>query len=322
MEANVAPISLWIVFIAIVSVTLAIDLFSDHFHRFFKRKKQDDAKTSYPFVTDSMWTIIWISLGVSFAVLIYFVMGSEKSIEYVTGYALEKSLSVDNMLVFVLIFTSLGISHIHQHRVLMWGIIGAIAMRIGFILAGVSLLDTFHWMVYVLGGILLFTSIRMITKKDKEKLDIEKSLVVKILKKFTLVDGSSNDHRFFKRVDGKFVVTPLLVALLSVEMTDLVFALDSIPAVLSITQDFFIIVSSNIFAILGLRSLYFVIGSGIEKLYYLKYGLTVILAFIGIKMLISEFIHIEVIHSLIVVFALLAITFAASIIRAKRQIKN
>lgn len=318
METSIAPMSLWIIFIAIVSVTLAIDLFSDHFHRFFKRKKQDE-KSSYPFVTDWMWTIIWISLGVLFAVVIYFAMGSDKAVEYVTGYALEKSLSVDNMLVFVLIFTSLGISHVHQHRVLMWGIIGAIAMRIGFILAGVSLLESFHWMVYVLGGILLFTSVRMITKKDKEKLDIEKSLVVRILKKFTSFDSNSNDHRFFKRIDGRFVVTPLLVALLSVEMTDLVFALDSIPAVLSITRDSFIVISSNIFAILGLRSLYFVVGSGIEKLYYLKYGLTVILAFIGAKMLLSEFIHIDVIHSLIVVASLLGVTFAASIIRAKKQ---
>ncbi|RDJ31223.1 MAG: hypothetical protein DWQ18_03390 [Crenarchaeota archaeon] len=319
MEASTAPTSLWIIFIAIVSVTLSIDLFSDHFHRFFKRKKLQDGKTSQPFLTDSIWTIIWIGLGGIFAVLIYFVMGSQKAIEYATGYALEKSLSVDNMLVFVLIFTSLGISHIHQHRVLMWGIIGAIVMRIGFILAGVSLLESFHWMVYVLGAVLIFTSIRMITKKEKEKLEIEKSIVVRILNKFTSVDSTSNDHRFIKRVNGKFVVTPLLVALLSVEMTDLVFALDSIPAVLSITRDSFIIISSNIFAILGLRSLYFVVGSGIEKLYYLKYGLTIILGFIGVKMLLSEFIHIEVIHSLVVVFSLLGVTFTASIIRARKQ---
>ena len=322
MEVSSAPVSLWIIFIIIISITLSIDLFSDHFHRFFKTKKKDRVKSSYPFVTDSMWTIIWISLGVIFAVVIYFSMGSEKALEYVTAYALEKSLSVDNMLVFVLIFTSLGIAHIYQHRVLMWGIIGAIVMRTAFILAGVSLLESFHWMTYVLGGILLFTSFRMITKKEKEKLEIEKSIVVRILNKFASVDSNSNDQRFFKRIDGKFVVTPLLVALLSVEMTDLVFALDSIPAVLSITRDSFIVISSNIFAILGLRSLYFVVGSGIEKLFYLKYGLTAILAFIGAKMLISDFMHIDVIHSLIVVFSLLGVTILASIIRAKRQIKN
>jgi len=318
MEESVASLELWLAFFIIISITLSIDLFSDHFHKIFKTKKQSSKKSAYPFGTDALWTIIWISLGCIFGVIIYLSLGYQKAVEYATAYALEKSLSVDNMLVFVLIFTSLGISHVYQHRVLMWGIIGAIAMRIGFILAGVSLLETFHWMIYVLGAVLLFTSFRIITKKDKEKLDIEKGLVVKILKKFTPIDTSSTDHRFYKVVGGKMVVTPLLVALLSVEMTDLIFALDSIPAVLSITTDSFIVISSNVFAILGLRSLYFLVGSGIEKLQYLKYGLTVLLAFIGVKMLISELIHIEVIHSLIVIFTILAITFVASLLKAKK----
>jgi tellurite resistance protein TerC len=313
--------SLWLILIIIVSVTLSIDLFSDHFHRIFKGKKQASKKTSYPFGTDSLWTIIWISLGILFAFLINYALGSKKALEYITGYALEKSLSVDNMLVFVLIFTSLGISHLNQHRVLMWGIMGAIVMRIGLILAGVSLLETFHWMIYVLGVILLFTSFRMITKKEKEKLDLEKSLVVKILHKITHVDTNSQDRSFIKRINGRTYATPMLVALFSVEITDLVFALDSIPAVLSITTDSFIVISSNVFALIGLRSLYFVIGSGIEKLHYLKYGLTVLLAFIGVKMLISEFIEIDVIDSLIVVFSILGITFVASIIKAQKKSK-
>lgn len=317
MESTTAPIELWIIFVAIVTVTLSIDLFSNHFHKLFKRKTSDTK--SYPFGTDLLWTIVWISLGGLFAIIIYFSMGYDKSLEYVTGYALEKSLSVDNMLVFVLIFTSLGISHVHQHRVLMWGIISAIAMRVVFILAGVSLLETFHWMIYVLGGVLLFTSFRMITKKETHKLDIEKSMSVKILRKFIPIDVSATDGKFIKRVDGKFVATSLLLALVSVEMTDLVFALDSIPAILSITTDSFIVISSNIFAMIGLRSLYFVIGSGIEKLYYLKYGLTVILAFIGVKMIISNFIHIEVTHSLIVVFSILGVTFLASFLKNKKK---
>jgi len=319
MEAGGAPLELWLTLFAIISVVLSIDLFSDHFHKLFKSKNPSAQKRSYPFGTDVLWTIIWLSLGGLFAIIIYLTLGSQKAIEYATGYALEKSLSVDNMLVFVLIFTSLGISHVYQHRVLMWGIIGAIAMRIIFILAGISLLETFSWMIYVLGGVLLFTSFRIISKKDNKKLDIEKSLVVRILKKFTSIDTTSNDHKFIKTISGKMVVTPLLVALLSVEMTDLVFALDSIPAILSITQDSFIVISSNIFAILGLRSLYFLIGSGIEKLHYLKYGLAVLLAFIGIKMIISEFVHIEIIHSLIVVFTILAITFVASILKARKS---
>jgi len=319
MEASGTPLELWLTLFAIISVMLSIDLFSDHFHKLFKSKKPSAQKRSYPFGTDMLWTIIWLSLGSLFALIIYFSLGSQKAMEYATGYALEYSLSVDNMLVFVLIFTSLGISHVYQHRVLMWGIIGAIAMRIVFILAGISLLETFSWMIYVLGGVLLFTSFRIISKKENKKLDIEKSLVVKILRKFTSIDTTSNDHKFIKVINGKMVVTPLLVALLSVEMTDFVFALDSIPAILSITQDSFIVISSNMFAIVGLRSLYFLIGSGIEKLHYLKYGLTVLLAFIGVKMIISDFIHIDVVPSLIAVFTILAITFAASILKARKS---
>src|SRR3990172_4566158 len=267
MEVGGTPLELWLALFAIISVMLSIDLFSDHFHKLFKSKKPSAQKRSYPFGTDALWTIIWLSLGSLFALIIYFSLGSQKAMEYATGYALEYSLSVDNMLVFVLIFTSF----------------------------------------------------RIISKKDNKKLDIEKSLVVKILRKFTSIDTTSNDHKFIKVINGKMVVTPLLVALLSVEITDLVFALDSIPAILSITQDSFIVISSNIFAILGLRSLYFLIGSGIEKLHYLKYGLTVLLAFIGVKMIISEFVHIEVIHSLIVVFTILAITFVASILKARKS---
>ena len=310
---------LWISFIAIVVTGISIDLFSDHFHRFFKRGKSP--KDS--FKLEIIWTGIWISVGIGFAIPIFFAMGEGKTVEYVTAYALEKSLSVDNLMVFVLIFTSLGISHVLQHRVLMWGIIGAIFMRIGFILAGVSLLESFHWMIYVLGAILLFTSIRMIMKKEKEKIEIERSFSVKFLKKFIPIDISENSSKFFVIKNGKRYATILLVALFSVEMTDLVFALDSIPAVLAITDDLFIVVTSNIFAVLGLRSLYFVIGRGIEKLVYLKYGLTLLLSFIGVKMLISEFYHIDVIHSLIVILSVLGLTIGFSLAKSrKHQIKK
>jgi tellurite resistance protein TerC len=306
---------LWVIFIAIVSVGLVIDLFSDHFHRIFKFKKQTNGKTSYPFGTDVLWTIVWLSIGGLFTLLINFVLGTPKALEYITGYALEKSLSVDNMLVFVLIFTSLGIPHVKQHRVLIW----AIFMRIGFIIAGVSLLETFHWMIYVLGGVLLFTSYRMIAKKEKESLDLEKHIVVRILRKFIPIDHKSEDHSFFKKTNGVIYATPMLVALIAVETTDVVFAMDSIPAILSITTDPFIVITSNIFAILGLRSLYFLIGNGIEKLHYLKYGLTILLAFIGVKMIISDIIHIDVVYSLIVIFTILAITFLASIFRKSKK---
>jgi len=303
--------SLWISFAIIVITGIFVDLFSDHFHKFFKKS----SKPKDSFKVEIIWTVIWISLGIGFAIPIYFMLGEIKTIEYFTAYALEKSLSVDNLMVFVLIFTSLGISHILQHRVLMWGIIGAIFMRIGFIVAGVSLLDTFHWMIYVLGAVLLFTSLRMITKKEKEILEIEKTFSVKFLKKFIPIDLSEHHSNFITKKQGKRFATLLLVALFSVEITDLVFALDSIPAVLAITDDLFIIVTSNIFAVLGLRSLYFVIGRGIEKLVYLKYGLTIMLGFIGIKMLLSDVYEIEVLHSLIVILVVLGLTMGFSLFR-------
>jgi len=310
MELNL----LWISFAVIVTTGISIDLFSDHFHRFLKKTP----KTKDSFRVEIIWTSIWLSLGIGFAIPIYFVLGDSKTIEYITAYALEKSLSVDNLMVFILIFTSLGISHILQHRVLMWGIIGAILMRIGFIVAGISLLESFQWMIYVLGAILLFTSIRMITKKEQKKMDIEKSFSVKLLRKFISVDTSENNSSFFIKKNGKRFATLLFVALFSVEMTDLVFALDSIPAVLAITSDLFIVITSNIFAVLGLRSLYFVIGRGIEKLVYLKYGLTILLGFIGIKMIISEFYHIDIIHSLIVILSVLGLTIFFSLMRKSK----
>ena len=306
---------LWISFVCIVVSGIAIDLFSDHFHRFFKRaKKERDS-----FRVEIVWTSIWISLGIGFLIPIYFVLGETKAIEYITAYSLEKSLSVDNLMVFVLIFTSLGIPHVLQHRVLMWGIIGAILMRIGFIIAGISLLESFHWMIYLLGAVLIFTSIRMITKKEKERLNIEKSFSVRFLKKIIPIDISENHTKFFVIKQGKRYATLLLVALFSVEMTDLAFALDSIPAVLAITNDSLIVITSNIFAILGLRSLYFVIGRGIENLVYLKYGLTILLGFIGIKMIISDIYKIDILYSLIIILTVLGLTIGLSLLKKKKR---
>ena len=306
---------LWIGFASVVAAGIAIDLFSDHFHRILRRKRKE--KDS--FKAEIAWTAIWISLGVGFSIPIYFVLGETKTVEYITAYSLEKSLSVDNLMIFVLIFTSLGIPHVLQHRVLMWGIIGAIFMRIGFIIAGISLLESFHWMIYLLGAILIFTSIRMITKKEKDRLDIEKSYSVRILKKFIPIDISENHTKFFVIKQGKKYATLLLVALFSVEMTDLAFALDSIPAVLAITSDTLIVISSNVFAILGLRSLYFVIGRGIENLVYLKYGLTALLGFIGVKMIISDIYKIDIFYSLIVILVVLGCTIGLSLLKKKHN---
>ena len=279
-----------------------------------------------------VWTIIWISLAMIFAAIIYLALGYEKTLLFVTGYAIEKSLSVDNMFVFLLIFSSLAIPHIYQHKVLMAGILSAIIMRVGLILAGVSLLESFHWMIYIFGGLLLFTAIRMLIQKknehgEKKEMTIEKNIAVRIMKKFVPITFELDDDKFLLRKNNNnghklLYATPMLVALVIVEMTDLVFALDSIPAILAITTDSFIVITSNIFAILGLRSLYFLLAGMMEKFYYLKPGLAMILFFVGSKMLVSEYFEIPLIISLMVIFGILASALVLSFIRTRQQQAN
>jgi tellurite resistance protein TerC len=268
------------------------------------------------------WTITWISLAGVFAGVIYFALGNEKMIEFVTGYTLEKSLSVDNMFVFLLVFTTLGIPHKYQHRVLSMGILSAIAMRIGIILVGATLLDKFHWMIYIFGGMLLYTAIRMILQKEEKKIELEKNIAVRILKKFMPVNLSLVGSKFIVPINGVLHATPLLVALAIVELTDLVFAMDSIPAVLAITRDPFIVITSNVFAILGLRALYFLIGGMMERFHYLKPGLIVLLLFIGTKMMISEVYPIPTATSLIIVFIILAVVIVASLLKKPKTVKQ
>jgi len=272
------------------------------------------------------WTIIWISLAAVFAAIIYLTLGYEETLLFVTGYAIEKSLSVDNMFIFLIIFSSLAIPHVYQHKVLMAGILSAIIMRIALILAGISLLESFHWMIYIFGGLLLFTAIRMLMQKkeeqDKKKMAIEKNIAVRVMKKFVPISFELNNDKFFLRKNNSHKVlyaTPMLVALVIVEMTDLVFALDSIPAILAITTDSFIVITSNIFAILGLRSLYLLLAGMMEKFYYLKPGLAMILFFIGCKMIVSEFFEIPIAVSLTVIFGILAAALLLSFIRIRQQ---
>ncbi|HYZ49645.1 MAG TPA: TerC/Alx family metal homeostasis membrane protein [Nitrososphaeraceae archaeon] len=279
-----------------------------------------------------VWTIIWKSLAMIFAAIIYFALGYEKTLLFVTGYAIEKSLSVDNMFVFLLIFSSLAIPHIYQHKVLMAGILSAIIMRVGLILAGVSLLESFHWMIYIFGGLLLFTAIRMLIQKknehgEKTEMTIEKNIAVRIMKKFVPITFELDNDKFLLRKSNNnghklLYATPMLVALVIVEMTDLVFALDSIPAILAITTDSFIVITSNIFAILGLRSLYFLLAGMMEKFYYLKPGLAMILFFVGSKMLVSEYFEIPLVISLMVIFGILASALVLSFIRTRQQQAN
>jgi tellurite resistance protein TerC len=266
-----------------------------------------------------IWTIVWIGLAAVFAVIILVQMGYDKMLEFVTGYAVEKSLSVDNMFIFLLIFSSLGIPHAFQHRVLSVGILSAIAMRIPLLVVGASLLETFHWMAYLFGGMLILTAARMIVQKEK-KIEVEKNIAVRMLRRILPVSTKElHGGKFLARIDGTLYATALLVALVIIEVTDLVFAIDSVPAVLAITTDQFIVITSNIFAILGLRSLYFLLAGVMEKFRYLKPALVVLLLFIGVKMVSSEVLHIPVAISLVVIGAILGGALVLSFVRAKKE---
>ena len=308
----------------LIGVALAIDLGAiGRIRRLFSKGKDEtetlpDAQKPQPINHALAWTIVWISLGMIFAGVIYFSMGYDKMLEYITGYTLEKTLSVDNMFVFLLIFTSLGIPHKYQHKVLSVGIISAIAMRIPLIIVGVSLLETFHWMIYIFGGLLIFTAIRMLVQKKEKKIEIEKNIAVRILKKIMPVNVELKTNKFLLRQNGILFATPLLVALVIVEMTDLIFAIDSIPAVLAITSDPFIVITSNVFAIFGLRSLYFLLAGSMEKFYYLKPALTTLLFYIGFKMLLSEFYKIPIEISLGIIASILGIAVGLSYMRTRR----
>jgi len=323
MESGVITLDLWVLFFLILSVTIAIDL--GLFHK-IKRKLSKKLQPEIEHVMSSKealgWTLTWISLAGVFAVVIYFTLGNDKMIEFVTGYSLEKSLSVDNMFVFLLVFTTLGIPHKYQHRVLSFGILSAIAMRIVLILIGASLLENFHWMIYIFGGLLWYTSIRMIIQKEEKKIELEKNLAVRFLRKFLPVNLSLVGNKFIVPINGVIHATPLLVGLAIIELTDLVFAMDSIPAVLAITRDPFIVITSNVFAILGLRALYFLIGGMMEKFHYLKPGLIVLLLFIGTKMIISELYPIPTVTSLIIVFVILATVIVGSLLKKSKPEKH
>ncbi|MBI5146526.1 MAG: TerC family protein [Thaumarchaeota archaeon] len=309
---------LWVIFSLFVGVSLAVDL--GVFSKLRRKKQESTHKDQAPPIKIALvWTIVWISLAGIFAGIIYYDMGPEKLTEFVTGYALEKSLSVDNMFVFLLIFSSLSIPHKFQHKVLSMGILGAIAMRVPLILVGVTLLEKFHWMIYIFGGFLIVTAIRMLLQRKEKKIEIEKNIAIRVLKKFMPVDFELKDTRFFVRKNSILYATTLIVALVIIEFTDLLFALDSIPAVLAITTDPFIVITSNIFAILGLRSLYFLLAGVMEKFYYLKPGLIAILMFIGIKMMVSEIIEIPTTMSLGVVLGILGFVLALSFVRARKH---
>jgi tellurite resistance protein TerC len=245
-------------------------------------------------------------------------MGKEKAIEFLTAYVIEKSLSIDNLFVFIMLFTYFNVDRKYQHKILFWGILGALVMRGIFIFAGVALISKFHWIIYVFGAILIYTGIKMIFHKDKE-IEPDKNPLVRLFKKFFPVTEEIHGGKFFVKLNGQRFATPLFIVLLIVEFTDLIFAVDSIPAVLAITSDTFIIFTSNVFAILGLRALYFALAGITKYFHYLKYGLSVILVFVGVKMTIVGFYKIPIVHSLMVISGILLISVLLSVAFPKNK---
>lgn len=258
------------------------------------------------------WSAVWIALALGFCGLIFYGEGSQKGLEWLTGYVLEKSLSVDNLFVFVLVFQSFQVELRHQHRVLFWGVLGALVMRAAMILAGTALLNRFEWMMYVFGGFLVYTGLKMLLVKETES-DPADNWLVRGFRRALPFDERGGHDRFTVVRDGRRFFTPMLLVLLTIEVTDLVFAVDSIPAVLAVSRDPFVVYTSNIFAILGLRSLYFLLAKMMDRFHHLKTGLAVVLAFVGVKMCIAEWVHIPVQYSLLVIASVLAGSVVASL---------
>ena len=299
-------ISGWVIFNLFVLAMLALDL--GVFHR-----KEHEVK----FKEAVIWSIVWITLALLFNSGIYFWKGSKPALEFLTGYVIEKSLSVDNIFVFLLIFSYFKVPAQYQHKVLFWGILGALIMRAVFIVAGVTLIQKFHWIIYIFGAFLIFTGIKLWREKKKE-IQPERNPVLKLFRKLVPVTEEYQQGKFFVKKDRRRLATPLFVVLLVVETTDLIFAVDSIPAILAITLDPFIVYTSNVFAILGLRALYFALAGLMRLFDYLHYGLAAILIFVGIKMILSDLLKIPVGISLGVVAGILALSIMLSLRRGSR----
>jgi tellurite resistance protein TerC len=298
---------LWIGFNAFVLLMLALDL--GVFHR---KKHVISLKEAL------IWTAVWITLALAFNGFIYYYFDDEFAVQFLTGYLIEKSLSVDNIFVMILIFSYFQVPPLYQHKVLFLGILGALVMRAIFIFAGIELIHRFHWLIYIFGGFLIITGIRMLFAKET-KVDPGKNIFVRAVRKIMRVTAEYHDGNFFTRKDGVLWATPLFLTLVVIEGTDLIFAVDSIPAILAISEEPFIVYTSNVFAILGLRSLYFALA-GIEQYFkYLKYGLALILVFVGTKMAIADLFKIKVGISLIVIAVILGVSMLASVVKSKQE---
>src|SRR5688572_14867670 len=263
----------------------------------------------------------WFMLSMSFAVALYFYAGGEASLTFLTGYLIEQSLSVDNIFVMVVIFSYFGVPAAYQHRVLFWGILGALIMRGTFIIVGAWLIEEFHFIIYIFGGLLVLTGIRMAVREEKP-FDGEDNPIVKLVRRIVPLVPHYDGNKFFTFSNGRRFATPLLLVLVLVEFTDLVFAIDSIPAIFAVTTDPFLVYTSNVFAILGLRSLYFLLAGVIDKFRFLRYGLAFILTFVGIKMLLADAVHIPTMLSLVVVAGGLIVAIIASLLIPAAEPEN
>lgn len=311
MPPNVGTPGLWIGFTIFVIVVLLVDL------GLFHRKAHDVG------IKEALaWTCVWISLALLFNGFIYYRFGSEKALEFLTGYIIEEALSVDNLFVFIVVFSYFNVRKTYQHRVLFWGILGAMIMRAIFIVAGAALLNRFHWIMFIFGGFLVITGFKILFQKSDE-IHPDKNWIVRGFRKFIPMSRDFHGQSFFVKENGRLLATPLLLVLVFIEATDVLFAVDSIPAIFAVTRDPLIVYTSNIFAILGLRSMYFVLSTMVDKFRYLKVGLGFVLIFVGIKMLLAEFYKIPVALSLGVIAGLLAMSVAASfLIPEKKQDLN
>ncbi len=302
------PIIFWILFNVFVLLMLALDL--GVFHRKSHAVGVKEALT---------WTLVWVVLAMIFNVLIFYWKGKQPALEFFTGYLIEKALSVDNIFVFIMVFSYFQIPSLYQHKILFWGILGALIMRVMFIFAGVALIEKFHFTIYLFGVLLLYTGYKMFNSHDN-KIEPEKNPVIKFTRKFLPVTTTLHDDKFFVKLDGKRFITPLFLVLILIETTDLIFAVDSIPAILAITQDQFIVYTSNVFAILGLRSLYFALAGIVHKFWLLNYGLAVVLVFVGLKMILIDVYKIPIEYSLIFIALVITTSVIASLkIKPKTQ---
>jgi len=294
---------MWLLFWTVVITSLFIDLS-------ILNKHKGNIKTKKAAII----VCGWISLSLFFGASIYFAFGREKALEYFAGYVVEYSLSIDNMFVFLMIFSYFAISKANQSKVLIYGILGAVILRFLFILIGIELINTFHWIIYIFGVLLVYTAIKMLYENHKE-INPKYNIAYNIIKKLIPFKNNTENNTFFIKDNKKIYATPMLAALIVVEMSDLIFAVDSIPAVLSISKDTFIVYSSNIFAIIGLRSLYFLLSNFVSKFKFLHIGIAVILIFVGLKMILSRYVTISTGLSLIFITLVIGISVLVSIIK-------